>query len=55
LHGAYLDRIAGNGVRCIIVESPGRYARDLMVQLIGHDYLKGLGIELIPEREAEPA
>ena len=50
-----LDRIAGNGVRCIIVESPDRFARDLVVQLIGHDYLKGLGIELIPEREAEPA
>jgi DNA invertase Pin-like site-specific DNA recombinase len=42
-----LDRIAGNGVRCIIVESPDRFARDLMVQLIGHDYLKSLGIELI--------
>jgi DNA invertase Pin-like site-specific DNA recombinase len=45
---AMLDRIAGNGVRCIIVESPDRFARDLMVQLIGHDYLKSLGIELIP-------
>jgi DNA invertase Pin-like site-specific DNA recombinase len=45
---AMLDRIASNGVRCIIVESPDRFARDLMVQLIGHDYLKSLGIELIP-------
>ena len=26
---AMLDRIAGNGVRCIIVESPDRFARDL--------------------------
>jgi DNA invertase Pin-like site-specific DNA recombinase len=45
---AMLDRIVSNGVRCIIVESPDRFARDLMVQLIGHDYLKSLGIELIP-------
>jgi DNA invertase Pin-like site-specific DNA recombinase len=45
---AMLERIAGNGVRCIIVESPDRFARDLAVQLAGHDYLKGLGISLIP-------
>src|SRR5580704_12696526 len=43
-----LDRIAGNGVRCIIVESPDRFARDLTVQLTGHDFLKSLGISLIP-------
>jgi DNA invertase Pin-like site-specific DNA recombinase len=30
---AMLDRIAGNGVRTIIVESPDRFARDLAVQL----------------------
>lgn len=45
---AMLDRIAGNGVRCIIVESPDRFARDLLVQLTGHNYLKTLGVELIP-------
>jgi DNA invertase Pin-like site-specific DNA recombinase len=45
---AMLERIAGNGVRCIIVESPDRFARDLAVQLAGHDYLKALGITLIP-------
>jgi Resolvase, N terminal domain len=45
---AMLDRIAGNGVRCIIVESPDRFARDLTVQLTGHDFLKSLGIALIP-------
>jgi DNA invertase Pin-like site-specific DNA recombinase len=43
-----LDRIAGNGVRCILVESPDRFARDLTVQLTGHDFLKSLGIALIP-------
>jgi DNA invertase Pin-like site-specific DNA recombinase len=45
---AMLDRIAGNGVRSIIVESPDRFARDLAVQVAGHDYLKGLGVALIP-------
>lgn len=45
---AMLARIAGNGVRSILVESPDRFARDLAVQLAGHDYLKRLGVELIP-------
>jgi DNA invertase Pin-like site-specific DNA recombinase len=45
---AMLDRIAGNGVRVILVESPDRFARDLIVQLTGHDYLKTLGVELVP-------
>ena len=35
---AMMDRIAGNGVRTIIVESPDRFARDLAVQLAGHDF-----------------
>jgi DNA invertase Pin-like site-specific DNA recombinase len=43
-----LDRIAGNGVRTIIVESPNRFARDLAVQLAGQDFLKNLGVALIP-------
>lgn len=45
---AMLDRIASNGVRCILVESPDRFARDLTVQLTGHDFLKSLGVSLIP-------
>ena len=45
---AMLDRIAHNGVRVILVESPDRFARDLTVQLTGHDFLRSLGIELIP-------
>jgi DNA invertase Pin-like site-specific DNA recombinase len=45
---AMLDRIAGNGVRTIIVESPDRFARDLTVQLTGHDFLNSLEVELIP-------
>jgi DNA invertase Pin-like site-specific DNA recombinase len=44
---AMLDRIAGNGVRTIVVESPDRFARDLAVQLAGHDFLKNLGVSLI--------
>ena len=45
---AMLDRIAGNGVRVVLVESPDRFARDLAVQLAGHDYLRSLGVELVP-------
>ena len=30
------------------MESPDRFARDLTVQLTGHDFLKSLGIALIP-------
>jgi DNA invertase Pin-like site-specific DNA recombinase len=42
-----LDRIAGNGVRTVIVEDASRFARDLIVQLTGHDYLRKLGVTLI--------
>src|SRR5262249_37602551 len=45
---AMLDRIASNGVRTIIVESPDRFARDLAVQLAGHDHLRKLGVTLVP-------
>jgi hypothetical protein len=42
-----LERLMSNGARTIIVESPDRFARDLMVQLAGHDLLKGKGISLV--------
>jgi DNA invertase Pin-like site-specific DNA recombinase len=45
--GAMLARIACNGVRTILVETANRFARDLMVQEIGHARLKALGVELI--------
>lgn len=32
----------------ILVETANRFARDVMVQLTGHDLLKGLGIRLVP-------
>jgi len=43
-----LARIADNGVRVVLVESPDRFARDLAVQLAGHSYLEALGVELVP-------
>jgi DNA invertase Pin-like site-specific DNA recombinase len=42
-----LERLMSNGARTIIVESPDRFARDLMVQLAGHDMLKARGATLI--------
>ncbi len=43
-----LQQVATNGARTIIVESPDRFARDLTVQLTGHDMLKAHGIALVP-------
>ena len=43
-----LRRVASNGAKTIIVESPDRFARDLTVQLTGHDMLKAQGIALVP-------
>jgi DNA invertase Pin-like site-specific DNA recombinase len=44
---AMLERIAGNGVRTIIVETANRFARDLMVQEVGFAKLQELGVSLI--------
>jgi DNA invertase Pin-like site-specific DNA recombinase len=44
---AALEKIAGNGVRTIIVETANRFARDLMVQELGYSRLKAEGIDLI--------
>ena len=43
-----LQRLASNGAKTIIVESPHRFARELAVQLAGHDMLSSLGIAIIP-------
>ena len=40
--------LSSNGARTILVESPDRFARDLAVQLAGHDMLCKQGITLIP-------
>jgi DNA invertase Pin-like site-specific DNA recombinase len=42
-----LQRVTGNGIKTIIVESADRFSRELAVQLAGHDMLKRLGIDLI--------
>jgi len=44
---AMLEHIAGNGARTIIVETANRFARDLIVQEMGHRMFKGKGIEII--------
>jgi DNA invertase Pin-like site-specific DNA recombinase len=42
-----LAALLANGARTIIVESPDRFARDLIQQLLGHDMLKAKGVALI--------
>src|SRR5262249_13291704 len=44
---AMLERIEGNSVRTVIVETASRFARDLMVQEVGHAKLRERGIDLI--------
>jgi DNA invertase Pin-like site-specific DNA recombinase len=43
-----LEYMLGNGARTVLVESPDRFARELIVQIAGHELLKTEGIELIP-------
>jgi DNA invertase Pin-like site-specific DNA recombinase len=43
-----LEYLLGNGARIVLVESASRFARDLVVQITGHDMLKRHGIALIP-------
>lgn len=43
-----LSYITGNGARIVLVENASRFARDLAVQIAGHDLLKDRGIQLIP-------
>lgn len=43
-----LGYILGNGARIVLVENASRFARDLAVQIAGHDMLKGHGITLVP-------
>ncbi len=37
-----------HGIKSILVENASRFARDLMVQMVGHELLQRNGIELIP-------
>ena len=43
-----LTYVGSNGARVVLTENAGRFARDLAVQIAGHDLLKSLGYELIP-------
>lgn len=43
-----LTYLLGNGARIVLVENASRFARDLAVQIAGHDMLKGHGITLVP-------
>lgn len=43
-----LQYITGNGARIVLTETASRFARDLAVQIAGHDLLKERGIDLIP-------
>jgi len=45
---ALLAYIRSNGAKTILVENASRFARDLTVQLTGHDLLKAEGFDLIP-------
>jgi len=44
---AMLKRIEGNGARAILVETANRFARDILVQETGWQFLRGRGIDLI--------
>lgn len=43
-----LNYVTGTNTRTILVENASRFARDLAVQIAGHDLLRDLGIALIP-------
>lgn len=43
-----LTYMLGNGARIVLVENASRFARDLAVQIAGHDLLNLKGISLIP-------
>jgi DNA invertase Pin-like site-specific DNA recombinase len=43
-----LAAMLGNCARIVLCENASRFARDLTVQLLGHDLLKSKGISLIP-------
>lgn len=45
---AMLEYMAGNGARTILVENASRFARDLAVQITGHELLKARGFDLAP-------
>ena len=49
-----LAYIHGDGARIVLIETANRFARDLVVQLTGHDLLKARGHRADPGRRARP-
>lgn len=45
---ALMEYVSGNGARMILVETANRFARDVVVQITGYEYLKNLGIFIVP-------
>ncbi len=45
---ALLEYMIANDISIILIETANRFARDIMVQITGHEYLIKNGIELIP-------
>jgi DNA invertase Pin-like site-specific DNA recombinase len=43
-----LAYMLGNGARIVLVENASRFARDILVQLLGHELLKKHGVSLVP-------
>lgn len=43
-----LDHCQAQGIDMVLVENASRFARDLVVQITGHDLLKAQGITLVP-------
>lgn len=46
--GKLLAKAQKTGIDMILVETANRFSRDVMVQLMGHDLLKEMNIDLIP-------
>jgi len=45
---AMLAHLEGNGVKAVLVENAARFARDLAIQIAGHDLMRARGYTLIP-------
>ena len=43
-----LQWLSSNGARVVLVENASRFARDLAVQITGHELMKARGYELVP-------
>ncbi len=46
--GKLLIKAQKENIDMILVENASRFSRDVMVQLMGHDLIKDMGIELVP-------